>query len=67
MPVLPSLPGQIAFLCATLAAFAAFALTLLSVSVSVTLARAAAEQPVERTVTPARRAGLADTQRATAR
>ena len=57
MPVLalPASPGQIAFLCAALAGFVSFAVTLLWVSLSVTLA-SADEKAIERKVTPARRA-----------
>jgi hypothetical protein len=68
MPILslPTTPGQIVYLCAALAGFAAFVLTLLSVQISVTLAEAAAEQPVERKVTPARRASVASARRANA-
>ena len=58
MPILslPTSPGQIAFLCAAIAGFIAFAIGLFCVSVYVTLSTATAEEPVERKVTPARRA-----------
>jgi hypothetical protein len=51
---LPTSPGEIAFLAATIAGFVAFAVTLLWVSLTVTLAKAPAERPIEREVTPAR-------------
>jgi hypothetical protein len=47
------LPQQIALLF-TIACFATFALTLLSVSITVTRAQRAAARPVARSVTPAR-------------
>ena len=53
---LPTSSGQIAFLVVTLAGFIAFAITLFSVSFSVTLGASAAEKPVERNVAPAQRA-----------
>jgi len=52
---LPTSPGQIFFLLAAMAGFAAFAISLFWVSASVTLSKSAAEKPVEREVTPARR------------
>jgi hypothetical protein len=56
MPViaLPTSSGQIAFLAVTIAGFVAFAVTLLWVSLTVTLAKGPAEKPIEREVTPAR-------------
>ena len=62
MPILhfPTvLPQQIALLF-SVACFVTFALTLLSVSITVTRAQRAAERPVPRSVTPAR-AGAAAT------
>ncbi len=52
---LPTSPGQIVFLAASIAGFVAFAVTLLWVSLTVTLSNAAPEKPIEREVTPARR------------
>ncbi len=61
MPVLhlPTVLPQVVALVFALACFAAFAVTLLAVSISVTLAQRAAEQPVPRSATPARRARTA--------
>ena len=55
---LPTSPGQIVFLAVCIAGFASFAVTLLWVSLTVTLSKAA-EQPIERKVTPARRTATA--------
>jgi len=63
---LPTSPGEIAFLAATIAGFVAFAVTLLWVSLTVTLAKAPAERPIEREVTPARPVATFPSERAKA-
>jgi hypothetical protein len=57
MPVLhfPGSAPELMVLGSVLVGFAAFAVTLLTVSLSVTRWQRAAEQPIERSVIPARR------------